>query len=198
MAIFGVLSRNERKELYEKYPATVAGEIEQALSFSASEDASRHHAAVLGVLGKIWNLPNTIIGLIYGGIGHVVSEIGNVLGFWTAEARVRPGNNAIEFTGNIFGELGALTLGNTITWGAERNDFWYKEASGHERFHTIQGQFLGPIYIPLHALNMSASLLTAPFPSFLRTSQGASRFFHRQVNFMEGPFMRDELYGMPK
>lgn len=146
-----------------------------------------------GVIGKIWNIPNTIIGLAFGGVGHVVGEIGNALGFWSAEPSIGFGNNAIEFTGNPFGRGGALTLGNTITWGAEKGSSFYNSFSDHEMRHTIQGQFLGPLYLPAHISAMSVSVLSSPFSSMQRTVPGVS-IAHGKLNFMEGPIFKDELY----
>ncbi|MCZ6804228.1 MAG: SpvB/TcaC N-terminal domain-containing protein [Proteobacteria bacterium] len=148
---------------------------------------------VLDVVGKIWNLPNTVIGLVYGGVGHVVGEVGQFFDLWSAEPTIGFGNNAIEFTGNPFGGGGALTLGNTITWGVEKGGSFYNLVSDHERFHTIQGQILGPLYLPLNIFAMSASLITSPFSSTRRTEYGTS-IAHGKLNFMEGPVFKDELY----
>lgn len=142
-------------------------------------------------------MPNTILGAVYGGIGHAVGEIGNVMGYWNAEPSIGFGNNALEFTGNPFGgneKSGALTLGNTITWGPEKGSNFYNAFSAHERFHTNQGQFLGPLYLPANAVGMGASLATSPIPSMRRTVPGASKLFHGKLNIMEGPIFRDELY----
>jgi hypothetical protein len=66
---------------------------------------------ISSVLGKLWNSINTVIGLVYGGIGHMV---GLAMG---TNPDISFGNNAIQFTNNPFGGVGAITLGNTITYG---------------------------------------------------------------------------------
>lgn len=146
------------------------------------------------IAGKIWNLPNTLVGIVYGGTGHIVGEIGQAFGLWNQEPSIGFGNNALEFTGNPFGAGGALSLGNTITWGATRGSWFYNYASAHERFHTIQGQFLGPLYIPANLTGMAGSVLSLPFNGTRRTVPGASRELHGRLNFMEGPIFQDRLF----
>jgi hypothetical protein len=137
--------------------------------------------------------PNTAIGLAFGGMGHVVGEVAQALGLWDKEPTIGFGNNAIEFMGNPFGFGGALTLGNTITWGVGRDSNFYNSFSPHETRHTMQGQFMGVLYIPAHIAAMSSSLLLSPVHSTRRTVPGAT-IAHGKTNFMEGPIFRDELY----
>jgi hypothetical protein len=125
----------------------------------------------LDLVGKAWNLPNTVIGLAFGGA---------TLGFG---GRVIVGHNAIEFVDcplmNRLAPHGAITLGNVILYGRHAHGL-----GPHERVHTLQGQFAGPAYLPLHALGMSLSLLSWPlFPRLRRPHCGP---FHGRLNFMEG------------
>lgn len=138
------------------------------------------------VIGKLWNLPNTIPGLAVGGVGHALGEIGNALGFYTPEPTIEFAHNALEFRNNLlmFGG-GALTLGNSISYGSKA----YQHA-GHEQIHTYQGEVLGPLYVPAHALGMSASVLSYPVPSLRRRD-----LFHGRLNIMEGSPFSDKLYG---
>lgn len=135
--------------------------------------------ALLDVIGKAWNAPNTLIGLCVGGVGHA---FGGQLGM---------ANNAIEFRDNAlmnaFSPCGAIALGNVIVYGSRA----YR-LSAHERVHTLQGQWLGPAYLPLNALGMVLSLLSWPIARLRRP--GCSPV-HGRLNFMEGWPRRDSLYG---
>ncbi len=133
---------------------------------------------MLDGLGKIWNSPNTLVGLVVGG-----------LGLWFG-GRVGIGHNAVEFRDSPlmdrFAPCGAITIGNVIVYGSRAYGL-----AEHERVHTLQGQFAGPAYLPLHALGMALSLLSYPLPLLRRS--GCSPF-HGRLNFMEGPPTRDCLY----
>src|SRR5262245_23552507 len=52
---------------------------------------------------KCWNLPNTIVGLLWGMLGVAFG------------AKVTIGNNAIQFENHPFMFWGAITIGNTIS-----------------------------------------------------------------------------------
>ncbi len=98
-----------------------------------------------GAVGKVWNSPNTGIGLIAGGVGLVGGAKYSGIG-----------NNAIQFTSHPLIPTGsALTLGNAILYGTggEAN-------AGHEQAHTYQGEILGPGYLFAHAVGMSFSILS--------------------------------------
>ena len=142
----------------------------------------------LDIVGKIWNLPNTIIGNVIGGVGHVVGEIGNALGLYGPEPTIGFGHNAIEFKNNPFmASGGAITFGNSIIYGSQAYDH-----APHEMIHTYQGQFLGPLYLPVNILGMAASALSYPISS-LRRSQYSDPF-HGRLNFMEGNPFNSRLY----
>lgn len=131
------------------------------------------------MLGKFWNLPNSVIGFAFGAVA---------LRFGGA---VRVGHNALEFTDcplmDRFNPCGAISLGNVILYGSKAYGL-----ARHECVHTWQGQFLGPLYLPLNALGMSLSLLSYPIASLRRPQCSA---FHGRLNFMEGwPFCAN-LYG---
>lgn len=107
------------------------------------------------VIGKIWTLPNTLIGLAYGGLGHVVGLIQGT------NPQLRIANNAIEFINNpLMVDHGAITLGNAIVYG-QNSPPWDSGAYGHpnvniglhEKAHTLQYQVLGPFYGPVYLLN---------------------------------------------
>ena len=67
--------------------------------------------SLLDIAGKIWALPNTIVGLIYGGVGYIS---GLIMG---TNPSITFGHNAIEFVDNPFVmKNAAITLGNTISY----------------------------------------------------------------------------------
>lgn len=112
-------------------------------------------------VGKVWTLPNTIIGLAYGGTGHI-------LGLLTGtNPRIVPGNGAIQFVNNrLMGS--AMAIGNTVIYGTDpRNQPDSRGPEGirpqtlaeEEYQHVRQSYVLGPLYLPLHALFGSAAWL---------------------------------------
>ena len=126
-------------------------------------------SGALDLIGKVWNLPNTAIGLVFGGVGYVAGLIQGT------NPAISIANNAIQFT-NVPTWLmpSAITLGNTITYGGQPSDPAYSPgldaATGgrviyngttgeHERQHTYQGQLLGPLYLPSNILGMAAGMI---------------------------------------
>jgi len=73
-------------------------------------------------------------------------------------------DNAVQFLNNPFGGVGAITIGNTTTYyddpySPAGRQHWAATERGeghtvweHERQHTIQGQQLGPLYLPSNLL----------------------------------------------
>lgn len=125
------------------------------------------------IAGKIWNAPNTAIGLAYGGLGDVVGEAGHALGVWEQKPAIRWRDNAVQFVHNPFGGVGAITIGNTTTYNGDPYDphdsTWYPKnlfpggvdidaienghsIGHHEQAHTWQGEQLGPLYLPSNVL----------------------------------------------
>lgn len=110
------------------------------------------------IIGKIWTLPNTIVGAVYGGVGHMVGEIGFATGLYDVSPSISFGNNAIQFLDNPFTIPGtAITLGNTISYGryaypAKMGAYGdYRVPIGlHEKAHTYQYQVLGPFFLPTY------------------------------------------------
>jgi hypothetical protein len=104
-------------------------------------------STLLGLLGKIWTLPNTAVGLAIGLLGVPFG------------ARPGFGNNAIEFRNFPVGSTGALTLGNVTLYrntSPDSADFWYgifQDTGRHERAHTHQAEALGPFYLPAYLLS---------------------------------------------
>jgi hypothetical protein len=146
------------------------------------------------VAGKLWNLPNTAVGLAYGLVGGVIDRTLwlATLGYLDLGFSISIGNNAIQFQNHPLQQLfggGAITLGNTISYGGLPTDpaptsvaFATVPIGQHEIQHTFQGQVLGPLYLPANILGGTASLLGTPF-----TGLGpAGSPWHGPLNFMEG------------
>lgn len=146
---------------------------------SGRTDVVRFVLGLADVLGKLWNLPNSLIGFA---LGYVALRFGGM---------VRLGHNALEFMQSPlmdrFNPHGALALGNVILYGSRAYG-----CADHERVHTWQGQFLGPLYLPLNALGMALSLLSYPVRALRRPQCSA---FHGRLNFMEGWPLSPTLYG---
>ena len=142
---------------------------EQAALAKAPKRAGWRDAA-----GKAWNLPNTALGLAYGGLGMAAGEAGYLLGLQRAPPRISLRDNAVQFTNNPFGGPSAVTLGNATVWREDPYDpddrYWH-DATGnpmlenghtypeHETQHTYQGQQLGPFYLPSNLLGGVNSML---------------------------------------
>lgn len=99
------------------------------------------------VLGKFWNAPNTAIGLLHGAAGYVAGKVAGT------NPKVSVGGNAIQFTNNPAGGMSAITLGNVAIYSPKPGSRPQDRQNGstvqeHERQHTLQGELLGPLYIP--------------------------------------------------
>jgi hypothetical protein len=101
-------------------------------------------------------LPNTLPGLLAGGIGLALG----------ARVRWRPRELALVFARMPWVSRGALTLGNVILHTGDSLDvacFTYAHRAGravepcvsladHERAHVYQYMALGPLFLPLYLL----------------------------------------------
>ncbi|QUJ68607.1 hypothetical protein KDD30_05705 [Photobacterium sp. GJ3] len=134
---------------------------------SNSDNKKRNRPLNVSVdyIGKIWSLPNTIIGLIYGGLGHLIGEVGQFFGLYTAEPSISFDNNAIQFENNPL-MLSAMTLGNVIVYGnsTEMQPTSLRYNGAHtlgfeEMQHTYQAQILGPFYFPAHIVSGLSGLI---------------------------------------
>lgn len=88
------------------------------------------------VLGKIWNLPNTALGLLYGGLGHIYGEVGNLLGFYKPEPEMHWGKNGIEFHDNPW-MLSAMTLGNVVIYAGGESAQSDKNYAGPDAAQSV-------------------------------------------------------------
>lgn len=110
----------------------------------------------LQVLGALWTLPNTLIGLAIGGLGACFGARPR----WSATER------AVVFHAWPWGPGGAMTLGNVILLKGASLEWQcatYAHAAGrcvhpavrlgdHERAHVYQYMLLGPLFLPVYLL----------------------------------------------
>ncbi len=113
-------------------------------------------SAALRVLGILWTLPNTLIGLIGGGVGLLFG----------ASAQFSRRDFALVFHRWPWGPGGAITFGNTILHTGDTLDsecLTYEHRAGrcehprikigdHERAHVYQYMVVGPLFLPLYLL----------------------------------------------
>lgn len=116
-------------------------------------DAARTTARVLGV---VWTLPNTLIGLVGGVVGLAFG----------AQAHWRSQDLALVFDRWPWGPGGAITFGNVILHTGDSLDvacttYAHRAAlcedpsirlADHERAHVFQYMVLGPLFLPLYLL----------------------------------------------
>jgi hypothetical protein len=118
----------------------------------------------------VWNAPNTVLGALYGGAGHLAGWGGHLAGVWPNRPGVQARDNALQFINNPFGGVGAITIGNTTTYNDDpydpNNHSWDPPRGQprvpvweHEKQHTIQGQQLGPLYLPSNLAGGLAALM---------------------------------------
>lgn len=111
-------------------------------------------SAALRILGILWTLPNTLIGLIGGGFGLLFG----------ASAQFSRRDFALVFHHWPWGPGGAITFGNTILHTGdtlESECLTYEHRAGrcehpririgdHERAHVYQYMVLGPLFLPVY------------------------------------------------
>jgi hypothetical protein len=121
------------------------------------------------LVGKIWNLPNTALGLSWGGIGLATETIlapfklaAKPLGYKgkVFDFRVNVKHNAIQFHSHPLMIFGAISLGNTNHYGdslpagrglvSRYTGRWIPDVASHEEGHTYQSQLLGPLFLPVY------------------------------------------------
>jgi hypothetical protein len=113
-------------------------------------------SVALRILGILWTLPNTLIGLIGGGAGLLFG----------ASVEFSRRDFALVFHHWPWGPGGAITFGNTILHTGDTLDsecLTYEHRAGrcehprikmgdHERAHVYQYMVLGPLFLPLYLL----------------------------------------------
>ena len=125
--------------------------------------------------GKVWNAPNTAIGLVVGGLGIPFG------------AKPSFDNNALQFERHPFMFGGNITLGNVICYrnGMGPKDPLFRGSpynnSDHERQHIKQGEQLGSFYFPAYVAFGIVSLLHGG--DFIATGN----YMETGPSFAEGP-----------
>ncbi len=118
--------------------------------------ARRWGLRALQVLGALWTSPNTLIGLLAGGIGMLAGA----RAYWSRR------DCALVFGRWPWGPGGAITLGMVILHtGADMEGLCltYEHRAGrcehprvrlgdHERAHVYQYLVLGPLFLPVYLL----------------------------------------------
>jgi RHS repeat-associated protein len=99
----------------------------------------------LDVIGKVWALPNTVVGVTIGMVGTLFGGDAPTLG-----------NNGIQFTNSPFASSrSAYTIGNSMVYGSGLDPSsegpspytgWEINAGQHEGTHTYQYQKFGPFF----------------------------------------------------
>lgn len=113
--------------------------------------------------------PNTAVGLAWGSLGYVLS---------LGKEKIIIRDNQIAFVGHPWAGT-AETLGNAVSYVDQET---YDRAKAEETAHTRQGEVVGPLYLPLHLIDGTASVLSNPFVDNPHDA------WHGLANFMEtGP-----------
>lgn len=169
-----------------------------ALTSAFSYLASNYPEILLDLALKVWALPNTALGLVWGGVGHIYGEIRYALDPSRPQPSISIDNNAIQFINNPF--MGsAMTLGNVIIYGSSSgpgnsNRHFQNTPAGYkvgneEMYHTQQSEILGLFYFPAHIIGGLSSLFRSPHPG-LRYNVDP---WHRN-NFMETGPMQGRVF----
>ena len=101
------------------------------------------------MIGHLWSLPNTLIGLLFGVGGRFEIDVENrvfvVTGGWMA---------------GIFGKLGyaGMCVGDVVLCAGPLSMGVYR----HELVHAVQARILGPLYLPLTLLGYAYGYLRFP------------------------------------
>jgi hypothetical protein len=104
------------------------------------------------VLGHLWNLPNTLIGLAFGLGGRAT---------WDGENRV------VVLLGGwvpaIFRRLGyaGMCVGDVVLCAYAIREHW-PPVYRHEIVHAVQGRLLGPLYLPVTLLGYLYGFCLSP------------------------------------
>ncbi|MDI9239594.1 hypothetical protein QLQ15_11830 [Lysobacter sp. LF1] len=117
---------------------------------------------LLLLVGALWTLPNTLFGLLLGGVGLMFG----------AHAHWRRRELALVFHRWPWGPGGAITFGNVILHTGDDLDspcVTYAHRAGrgeepsivladHERAHVYQYLVLGPLFLPLYLVSGGISV----------------------------------------
>lgn len=157
-----------------------AGQSAGSSAGSGNQQPSFGRRLIMGtldVIGKIWALPNTVVGLVIGLAGVPFG------------AKITFGNNGIQFENYPWGDSNAaLTLGNVIIYGKNTSpaDFGslygstqFLNVGRHEKGHTLQYQFFGPLFLPTYLLSGGISA-SNPFEQGANNYAGGGSWWPRK------------------
>ena len=133
-----------------------------AFGFDKRRDGKIGPVSTKDVVGALFNAPNTAVGMIYGSVGHAAGEAEYAVGLTKERPQVQWRDSAFQFTNNPFGGVSAITSGNATVWKGDPWDpndkKWHTDGvpdlekghtyPEHEKQHRLQGQQLGPLYLP--------------------------------------------------
>jgi len=114
----------------------------------------------LRILGTLWALPNSLVGLIYGAIGvlwgarHEWDATGRILRIVDMPRWLMPTAMSLGHVQVYAGGCCKRADGSPAA-----NRFGVPVVT-EETLHTRQAEVLGPLYLPLHALCMLGSVVT--------------------------------------
>jgi hypothetical protein len=117
-------------------------------------------AAVGHIAAEVWNLPNTVMGLAYGGAGHLVGLLaGSKPIVYMQQGQIQFANNPFVAAGLTLGRVGIYPTHPQIQ--PSTRQYPSGAALGIEEYqHTLQGAQLGIFFVPLHlALDGSFGLI---------------------------------------
>lgn len=138
--------------------------------FSGAAQAAANGQNPLGdIVGKIWALPDTAIGIAVGSL-----DIAATFATTGELPQFSFGNNALQISNLHIGPAGGITFGNVELFTGYEADGSpvgpgttmyvspYTSYSGfplgsHEEAHTYQAQALGPFFFPIYFLNGGVS-----------------------------------------
>lgn len=136
-------------------------------------------ASLVGeLIGRVWSLPNTIIGFLYGSLSL---PFGASLHFVDGVMQFRNMPSGLMGSAMSLGDVNLFGVGHPPS--SDNNMGLGVSVGMEERLHSIQARILGPLYLPAHIAAGTISSLTP---------LGLARFpfvdpWHRN-NFMEtGP-----------
>jgi RHS repeat-associated protein len=140
---------------------------------------------VTAIAGKIWNLPNTAVGIVYGLAGYAYGWAAG----YNPSLEFEDGTLHVKNSGLM---SSAMTMGNVIVFGPDygpgvSNEHFATTPSGYtvgqeEYLHTVQGEVLGPLYFPAHIIGGTISLWSDPLPGY----SGGDKW-HQNNAFETGP-----------
>jgi len=117
------------------------------------------------IVGKVWALPGTVVGLALGTTGYALGLI------LQTDPQITFEYNAINFLNNpLMPKFTAITFGNTVNYGegvTPSSDRSYNDPDvkygPHEQAHTYQWQMLGIFFLPAYVRSGNIASTENPY-----------------------------------